>query len=148
MSDIKLIWDNATASADVALDGADIAMDDTFETACIVSFFTDRKADADADLPDGSGDRRGWWGDAFSYVDGDEDGSQEWLLDRAKIETETLLAFGDYSKAALDWMKKDGVAAAVDIAIARLDTNLVGRQVIITKPDGTVSQYDYVWKAI
>lgn len=146
MSDIRLSFDNASGQFDITLSGGDIVVDDGLETAVIVSFFTDRHAgDGDA-IPDGGDDLRGWWGDAFPDVPGDLDGSREWLLERAKIVPETLRLLEDFSREALAWMVRDGVAKSVMVEAGRLDTTSAGRQVTIKRPDGTATTYDYVWR--
>lgn len=148
MSDIKLFWDNRSATADIAIVNGDIVMDDGMETAVILSLFTDRRAPADAAIPDGTEDRRGWWGDGFQDVDGDEDGSLLWLLDRSKIMPETLALLKDYSQQALAWMIKDGVAKSIDITVVRTDISSAGIGIAINKPDGTTTRYDYIWDSL
>ncbi len=63
MTDFALIWDPVNFRADMAVVNGDLAVDEGLRTAVIISLLTDRLADADAVIPDGTRDRRGWWGD-------------------------------------------------------------------------------------
>lgn len=119
MADLALVWNAALGEADLALAGTDLAMDNGLETAVIVSLFTDAPADPGDDIPDGTGDRRGWWGDmpvdaaAQNGTTPDVTGSKLWLLARAVLNPETLARAEKYAKDALAWMIRDGVAGKV-----------------------------------
>ncbi len=145
MSDVRLLWPADASTGDIALDGPDLARDESMSTAVLLSLATDRRAPDGADIPDGSGDPRGWWGDAFADVAGDEIGSHLWLLDRDKMVTETLSLAEDYCVAALAWMIADGVVKAVSAAAQRVDDTSAGIAIILTRPDGAQSRYDYLW---
>lgn len=118
--DIGLSFDPDTLSADIALDGSDLATDDTLRTAAILSLFCDRRAEADDELPSQDGDRRGWWGD-LPVDEGADDGRRDligsrlWLLSRAKELPETLNRAVQYAREALQWMIDDGVATKIDV---------------------------------
>ena len=113
MSDLQIRWDVEASRADlVAVDG-DLAIGRDLETAVIVSLFTDRRAEPDDPLPDGGGDRRGYWGDGLT----DQPlGSRLWLLAREKATRQTLLRAVEYAKEALAWLVADGVAERVEVA--------------------------------
>ena len=145
MTDIALHWDNNLQEADIALDGPDLAVDDGYFTAVIISLFADARASADDKIPDGSDDPRGWWADAVA----DPIGSHLWLLDRAKLTPENQQRSIDYAKASLAWMVDDKVAKAVEVTAERRDTNTIAILIQILKPDGSVAgKYDFVWKAL
>ena len=120
MVDLVLTWNPATGDADLSIVNGDLALDQGLVTAVIVSLFTDAPADPGDDIPDGSGDPRGYWGDmpvaAASQTGAPPDvtGSKLWLLDRALVTTETLARAESYAKACLAWMIRDGVAGAVN----------------------------------
>jgi phage gp46-like protein len=63
MLDIAVAWDAQLLRFDWLFDGSDLATTDTLQTAVIVSLLTDRLANADDDIPDGTNDRRGWRAD-------------------------------------------------------------------------------------
>ncbi|SPX13542.1 phage protein GP46 [Escherichia coli] len=79
MTDLAIIWTNGRG--DIAQDGIDMLTDDSLTTDVTISLFTDRRSLDSDTLPDGSDDRRGWWGD--SYRDRPI-GSRLWLLSREK----------------------------------------------------------------
>lgn len=122
MSDIALIYSPASLSFDYALAGADLAIDTGLNTAVAISLLSDRQAAADDFIPDGTGDRRGWFGDLPS--DGttpeaqatDLIGSRLWLLSREKRTQDTLNRAQGYGLEALQWLIDDGVAQTVTFA--------------------------------
>jgi len=121
MIDIAVAWDPATLRLDWAFDGNDLATTDTLQSAVIVSLLTDRLANADDEIPDGTNDRRGWWADlvlplANAAPAGDLIGSRLWLLSRRKVVEQTRLDAISYVQEALQWLIDDGVAAKVDVA--------------------------------
>jgi phage gp46-like protein len=113
MTDFALKWNGD--SADLQVCQNDLLVTDELDTAVIISLFTDALAPADEQLPDDTGDRRGWWGDSFQDVDGDSDGSVLWLLAREIQTQQTLERAQTYSRKALKWMIDDGVASAVSV---------------------------------
>ena len=147
MSDIAFRWNSLTQSADIDLVAFDLLSEDGFETAIVISLETDRRASKDDILPGGSTDRRGWWGDAFAVVPGDEIGSKMWLLKGRKIDAEVMRLAKEYAQQALAWMIADGVAASIDVTIERADLDRLNRRIVVTKPDGTSRQYDHAWSA-
>ena len=94
--DIALHFDPIAFACDYAVAAGDLAADNGLKTAVLISLFTDRLAAADDEIPDGTEDRRGWWGDmpadgsAPSGAPPDPIGSRLWLLARAKQSAETL----------------------------------------------------------
>lgn len=110
MTDIALIWNPASDTADFGLSGFDLATDDGLRTAVIVSLGTDRRALPEDDVP--AGDPRGWWGDET----GDPIGSRLWVFRRAKATPATQRAIEQAAREALAWMLEDGVASSVDVS--------------------------------
>ena len=114
MSDIAVVWIATSAALDLALVDDDLSTDDGLATAGLLSLFLDRRAEVEDDLPV-AGDVRGWWGDQFSEVEGDREGSRLWLLERGKVDGETPGFANDLVSAALAWMVADGVAERVEV---------------------------------
>ena len=121
MADIRTTWSPALAGdwllSDSSLGdsshGAALDASRDLETAVILSLFTDRRAGSSDVLPDGLGDRRGWWGDATAAKQ--PMGSRLWLLSREKITPALRLRVIDYVREALAWMIEDGVADQVTV---------------------------------
>lgn len=148
MTDIALLWDADSFTADLALRDGALATDDGMRTAILISLFTDARAEADDELPDSGGDRRGWWGDAFPPVAGDETGSRLWLLFRSKITPATINRARDYARTALAWIVEDGIAAAVDVTVEAQERHRLAIGVVLTRPTGPArDRYDFVWEA-
>ena len=142
MSDIKtaaLPDAGATLGTfDWLVDGASLASDDDVQTAVILSLFTDRRAKDDDELPDARSDRRGWWGDAYADVDGDQIGSRLWLLARQKRVASTLQRAQQYASEALQWLIDDGVASTVGVQARGLPGDVLDLQIVIERPSGTL----------
>lgn len=154
MTDFALIWNPETQSADMAVDGGQLAQDDGLMTAVLISLFTDRRANDDDVLPQAGADRRGWWGDAYSDDPNDRIGSRLWLLEREKLTEATALKARDIVREALDWMVRQGLVLQVDVTaeIRRPTAALVSGGLAIGvqlhRPDGPARQrYDFLWAA-
>lgn len=147
MTDIALQW--LTDHGDLALDGADLATDDGLHTAVMLSLFLDRRADADDGIELGQ-DPRGWWGDTFADVQGDQVGSKLWLLAREKQLPSVATRARQYAIDALAWLIDDGIAEAVDVQAEWVRRGLLGLFVSISRPSKPPfnRQYQYVWSAM
>lgn len=139
MSDIATIW-NAT-SGDWALLGADLQSGDDLATAVVISLFTDRVAQADDVIPDGSGDPRGWQGDDPAAPIG----SRLWLIFRSKRTQQTLTDAQSYAKEALQWMVDDGVIANFDVYVEWQSPSTLAMRVTLFKADGTQQTLAFAW---
>lgn len=138
MTDIALRQSSILGTAprfDFAIESGDLAHDDGLRAAVLVSLFTDRRAEPD-DTASGE-DRRGWWADAWSEVDGDRIGSRLWLLARAKETATTLERARAYTAEALAWMIEDGIARAIEIEAEWAHRGMLGLRVAITLTDGS-----------
>jgi phage gp46-like protein len=113
MADITTVWTASLDSeGDWQLDGPDLQSGDDIETAVIISLFTDRRADPDDVIPDGSDDPRGWW------ADGDPEGpigSKIWLRVRSKIVQQTLNIVRTDIVQALQWLLDDNVCSSISV---------------------------------
>lgn len=148
-------WTVSGSSASIEMDDPetlpprDLEPEDGLETAVILSLFTDRRAPEGATLPDESGDRRGWWGDALPVVDGDEVGSLLWLLQRSKQTPAVLAQVEQYARESLAWMVEDKVASAVDVVASNPRSGMWGLEVTISRPklSPVTYRYDSAWAA-
>lgn len=156
MSDIALVivQEGEELSFDLAMNGPDLAMDDTLQTPTSVSLFSDALASADATIPDGTGDRRGYWGDLPLEDQGDTAqpdymGSLLWLLNRSKVLPTTAAEAQGYGVSALQWMIEDGVAQSVtfDATFLSLGTmQLTGNIARLSSAGSVINhQFDYIW---
>jgi phage gp46-like protein len=147
MTDTTTIWNRDLSRGDWALAGADLQTGSDFESAILISLFTDREANPDDEIPDGTGDPRGWVGDQGQDY---KIGSRLWLLARAKQTTETLQRASDYIAEALQWLLDDGVVARFDITVEWTRPAMLGARILAYQPNGnaTPMNFSWVWKAI
>ena len=148
MADIQLKQDGT--GFDIALSGPDLATDSGLKTAVIVSLFTDRLAAEDDSLPGDPEDRRGWWADAFPYVEGDKTGSRLWLLSREKQTQAVVTRAVEYAREALQWLLDDGLASKVDVAGSIPKAGMLGLEIEIKRPEGPTIEYRFtnIWEAM
>ncbi len=142
MSDLALIYKDGMTDLDLSGSGA--VMDAGLRTAVIVSLFTDRRAGAADEPPDGTDDRRGWWGDVYPAVDNDLIGSRLWLLDRAKQTSANLRRAEAYAQEALAWLVEDGVLASVAVVASYPRTGVLLLRVRLRDTDGNEEDYSAV----
>lgn len=144
MTDITTTWIIATGTGDWSIAGGALASGNDLASAVLISLFTDRQADADDVLPDGSDDRRGWWGDAGAEK---SIGSRLWLLDRSRLNQDVCNTAKVYIVEALQWVIDDQVAARVDVSTAINGRSRMDVLVTLTRADGSrvPLQYSWVW---
>ncbi len=135
---------------DISYKLGDFQSDEGFETAVMLSLFTDRRV-AKEELPDGETDRRGWWGDLFSDFPADLTGSRLWLLDRAKLTEQTRNQVEEYVTEALQWFVDDGVAASLEVlAELNIPKRMIPFSVKLTRPktrDVYFYRFQLLWDA-
>lgn len=129
---------------DLVIENGDLKADNGFETAVLISLFTDRFVAQD-DLPDGEREVRGWWADNVSEPSNDLIGSPLWTLDRAKISDQLESFLEDFAKEALKWMLEDGIASTITATATRIGTDQVDLSIEITKPDGQDVPFQFIW---
>lgn len=123
--DALLHWTD-TAHADVAIANGDLAPDNSLATAVLISLFSDGRAREDDPIPDGTGDRRGWWPDAWAE---DGMGSRLWTLSREKITPDLAPRIEEIARQALQWLIRDGLVRRLDITTERLERDRIGLHV-------------------
>lgn len=142
MSDITTTWIVQTGTGDWSISGGALTSGDDLATAVLISLFTDRVADASDILPDGSDDRRGWWGD-----DGEDVpiGSRLWLLDRSRLTLQVANTARIYMEESLKWLVDDEVASGVKVLTAIAGNSQLSAIISITRSNGTVVPLKFNW---
>lgn len=112
--DLALIYSPQLQAFDLAIDGADLASEDTLASAVLVSLLSDRLA-APYEVKPGE-DRRGWWADAYAE-NNHQTGSRLWLLEREKQLPGVVQRCREYCEEALQWFIEDGLAKAVTVTV-------------------------------
>lgn len=147
MTDLALMWNPDRGEADLVLQGAVLVTNGGLHSAVLISLFTDRRAAVDDRLPAPSADRRGWWGDVASAKAGDQLGSKLWLLSREKELTSVLRSAEDAARAALAWLKDDGIAGEIVAVATNPLRGVLALNITISRPDGTLALNDeFVWR--
>lgn len=143
MTDVALLQSDISEFL-YSVEGADFLTDEGLETAVIISLFTDRRV-SDEELPTGADSKRGWWGDVFPDVNGDQIGSKLWTLDRSSLTEDTAGDAETFGNEALAWLVDDGVAASATVVASIELPNCIRLEVEIVKPDGSTNQFDFIW---
>lgn len=141
MTLVRLDFDNDIGQVKFAEDNNGfIALDGGFETAVLLSLFTDKRARRF----DRVTTPRGWWGDQFGVADGDQWGSHLWLLRRETFSNSSIRKAQIYVEECLAWMKTDGLAKSIRVSVTRHDHETLLIKPEITRADGTV--WSKIWK--
>jgi phage gp46-like protein len=91
-----------------------LGLEDTLQTAILISLFTNKRAGKDITLPLGQDHRQGWVGAAFTRnAAGDDWGSLLWTIYVSKSTTQILERARFYAQEALAWLVRDGLAQRV-----------------------------------
>jgi phage gp46-like protein len=144
VGDIYLVWEAGTI--DLSMRKDDVAEDLGLRTACLLSLFTDRRAEDDDPLPALDNDRRGWWADEFAQVQGDKIGSRLWLLDRSKRTGDVVRRAEELTREALQWMLEDRVAERIDVVVdARQVALLIAVTLFRPQRDPVTFRFAHVW---
>lgn len=150
MTDIRTVFIGMEEGADLALAAFDLAVDDSLETAVILSLFTDARALDDDVLPIGQTDRRGWWADSYPAKASDRFGSRLWLLRASKQLQQSLNRAREYAEEALAWLIEDGAASKVEVETFIVRDEVMGMMVRITRPDGSALpiRFEVLWNKV
>jgi phage gp46-like protein len=139
--DITTVW--RTTHGDWCMSGPGLLAGDDLQTCVAIMLFTDRVADPDDVITDGTGDPRGWWGDAYRTR---PIGSKLWLYERAKQIAPTLLSVQSAAQTALQPLIDDGVAASVSVAVSWNGPGFLLLQTGIQRPGAAQpSAYSWAW---
>ena len=127
---------NAGVRFDISIDeDGDILTNDFFDTAIIVSLFSDKRALASQVLE--SSLRRGWIGNEFTP--GFEMGSRLWIFSQARLTRDTINAMISIANDALKWMVDDNLAIGIKSDVTLVSGKVV-LQIEITRPDSKVEK--------
>lgn len=135
---------------DIQLQDGDLVADDGLRTAVVLSLLTDRRANPGDVLPDGSGDRRGWWADMLARAGGDRFGSRLWLLSREKNLAEVRRRAETYAAESLEWLREDGIANTIEVEAETVATDRLGMKIRIIRSDGQAIEetFNNLWESL
>jgi len=149
MTDIAL-QSGSDLSIDIALSNGDLVADNGLRTAIILSLLTDRRAEPDDSIPDGSNDRRGWWADALAANEGDRFGSRLWLLAREKDLPAVRRRAETYATEALEWLRTDGIASSIEVEADTASREVLALRIRVIRSNGQVieERFNNLWESL
>lgn len=145
MTDIAILGPSGGLSFDIFYDQNGFATDGGLKTAVTISLFTDRRLPDSVRDPEGSDDRRGYWGDLVES-DGYQWGSLLWTLYRQVITAPVIASCREYCISALQWMIDDGIAETINVIAERTGVYQISIAIEIVKLDTRETlRYSYLW---
>lgn len=115
-----------------------------FETATILSLFTDRRA-TESEIFDAM-KRRGWIGSETAVVPGFEYGSKLWLKYQARNNTDTKNSVVAAAKQALEWLVTDGYLKDIQVS-GVLQSEGILLEIVFVRKNGKVDKlYFKLWE--
>lgn len=127
----------------IGFDG-DLETEDSFDTAIIVSLFTDARANESEVLE--ASRRRGWIGN--ERTPGFQVGSKLWLLEQSRLTRTVMNQARDESRDALRWMVEDELAVSIGNARAFQESGSLFLEVTIQRTSSEVEKRLFeLWSA-
>ncbi len=118
----------------------DIKTVESFETALLMSFFCERRAQSSEVLE--SHRRRGWIGNSSDF----ENGSKLWLYEQSRVTRSTLTAIETAVTNGLQWLVDDGLVVKIEV-IAVLKNSNITLTITIERPNSKVDRRYYdLWQ--
>lgn len=140
MAQTLFTYNNATQRADIVRDGGNAFRDDTLETAVTISLGTYATA------PSGDTSEGGYWGEPYLGLPrGDVFGDRTWSISQNLPRDVKLRQAEQYTRAALQWLIRDGIAREITVEASIPEPGRLDRQITIERLDG--SEYKTLWEA-
>ena len=134
---------NADGIYDLSVFDQNFKSVDGFETAIIVSLFTDDRAPASNVATAFS--RRGWVGNILTADVGRGLGSILWLYEQSRITRDIINQIEVAANNCLAWMVEDGIAKSVSASVANVTAKGVSFNIEITTVTGETKSYSILW---
>lgn len=118
--DIKFYYEAKSADtlgpAKIKIENYELYRDPTFETAVLISLFSNARAEEHDIVYSTYPNKHGYFG---SVLIGFNFGSKLWLLERSKIDSTTLALYEKYCIEALQWMIDDKLVDEIIVVVER-----------------------------
>jgi phage gp46-like protein len=151
--DIALALSPDGTTTDLAIANGDLALDGTLMTPILIMLQSDMLAGPDDVIPDGSTNRRGWWGDAYlpPLPDGTPYflGSKLWLYTRCTATNENALLIQEAAQNALNPLIAYGIAEDVAVSTQWIDEQSLALNIAVaqsTQNGNALTTYSLIWK--
>ena len=122
---------------------------DRQQSLTIMSVFSNRLADNRTELPEGTDDRRGYWGNRLMPIVGGTPfilGSKLWTLGRSKSLESVAAMARQFVANSLEWKITANEIVTVEV-IAQRNNERLELEIIETTPTGTFEQsYNFDWR--
>jgi len=144
---IKMRINNATGRGDIVMGDRGIATDGSLETVAQCIAYTDRTANKNDAIPDGSTNRRGWWGDVLNR-DGFKLGCRLWLLENGKATNTNRRLAEDFLKEGFEPLVIQGAAEATrtrEVGLARGRGDVIALATEFLEPSDAAPQWRRYW---
>lgn len=115
-----------------------------FETAIIVSLFTDARAPSS--VVQTPSRRRGWVGNILTADSGRQLGSRLWTFQQARLTEATLNDIAVAAQESLNWMVEDRIAKSVSATALQNGSRGVTINVSIVTIEGKEEKYAVLWR--
>jgi phage gp46-like protein len=134
---------------DLAVTDEGLETDEGLGTAVLLSLMTWARADAEDPVRDPK-DLKGWFGNSYPDVPGDQFGSKLWICQTMPATPATLELARRYTLEALQWMIVDGIAEETVVEL-EIQTNVHGQKVLagrvgIRRPSSLSLSWYRVWE--
>lgn len=141
--DLAIGWDADELLGDLLVRDNDLATDECLRSAVFISLFTDKRATLEDLGDDDEADLRGWWGDSYPSVPGDQLGSHLWLLERELQTPAVLDRARSYARDALAWLLEDEIATRVSVTTSYPQRGVLAIDVDIQSACATAERLQY-----
>ena len=132
---------------DIGFTETDLETDAGLETATLISLYSDGRATPE-EVDELENELKGYWGDMFPDIPGDQHGSLLWTTHRYKQTNQNRLDIQSKTESCLEWMKEDGIAESVIVNTSIIENGVVQSDVDIVKPeDKGTAKISNVWNA-
>jgi phage gp46-like protein len=139
-----VIQKNSDGIFDLVLENGDFKTDNSFNTALLMSFYIDARAN-ESEMPRPEL-RRGWWGDLVNSDPTHVTGSKLWLICQARNIPTTLNSARNDAYNCTYWLIKNQNAVSIVVEGSQSGSSM-GLQITVQAPSGeTTSQYVKLWE--
>lgn len=127
---------------DLIIENGDFQLTEGFETALLVSLFSDRRAYQD-EIADPV-KRRGWIGDLVSELPGDRIGSGLWFYEQSRLTKDDENGVRDEAEKSLSWAVADNWITHAQAQTMQVPSKRTLKlNISLTMIDGGVSSYAF-----
>lgn len=141
--DLRLVK-NEDGLYDLAVASGDFEATDGFDTAILVSLFTDNRAQSFE--VESAEKRRGWVGNVLTSGIGRSLGSLLWIYQQARLTQDILNQIEIEAEACLQWLIDDSQAKSVSAAVTRERSRGIFILINIVTTDGVNQKYKVLWR--